>query len=245
MRIYGALADWYPLITAAPEYAGEADHLVRLVDAARDGPADTLLELGTGAGHMASHLAGRFACTLTDVSPEMLDISRAQNSRCEHVQGDMRALELGRTFDVVLAHDAIGYMLTETDLGAAIATAARHLRLGGLAVLLPDSVADTFTPATESGGHDAPDGRALRYLEWSHDPDPTDTEITIDYALMLREPGRPVRVERDTHRIGLFPVATWLRLMREAGLEPVEVDAPDPHAGEHTVFVGRRAARQP
>ena len=29
----------------------------------------------------------------------------------EHVQGDMRTLDLGRTFDVVLAHDAIDYML--------------------------------------------------------------------------------------------------------------------------------------
>ncbi len=240
MRIYGALASWYPLITAAEDYAEEADHFFRLVEAARDGPADTLLELGTGAGHLASHLKARFACTLTDLSPDMLAISQGQNPECEHIEGDMRSLDLGRKFDVALIHDAIAYMTTEADLGAAIATAATHLRPGGVAVLIPDIVTDSFEPRTDSGGHDGPDGRALRYLEWDHDPDPSDTEITVDFVLMLREPGQPVRIEHDSHTVGLFPIATWRRLMAEAGLKPVEVDVTDPYAGEHHVFVARR-----
>ncbi len=245
MRLYGNLAEWYPLLTVAEDYGEEADHFIRLVEAARAGPADTLLELGTGAGHLASHLKGRFRCTLTDLSPDMLAISQAQNPECDHAEGDMRTLDLGRTFDVVLAHDAIAYMTTEADLAAAIATAARHLRPGGLAVLIPDIVTDTFEPRWESGGHDGADGRALRYLEWDHDPDPSDTEITVDFVLMLREPGRPVRVEHDAHTVGLFPIGTWLRLISEAGLEPVEVDVPDPYAGEHHVFVARRADTGP
>lgn len=240
MQMYGALAEWYPLITAAQDYGEEADHFIRLVDAARDGPADTLLELGAGAGHLASHLTGRFSCTLTDLSPDMLDISKAQNPSCEHVIADMRTLDLGRTFDVVLAHDAVGYMATEDDLRAAIGTAVAHLRPGGLAIFIPDDVKDTFEPVTECGGHDAPDGRALRYLEWAYDPDPSDTAVTIEYTLVLREPGKPIRIEHETHTGGLFPRATWLRLMGEAGLDPVEVDVPDPYAGQHTVFVARR-----
>ena len=152
----------------------------------------------------------------------------------------MRTLDLGRTFDVVLAHDAIAYMTTEADLAAAIATAARHLRPGGLAVLIPDIVTDSFVPRSESGGYDGPDGRALRYLEWDHDSDPSDTEITVDFVLVLREPGQPVRIEHDTHAVGLFPIATWLRLIADAGLESITVDVPDPFAGEHQVFVARR-----
>ena len=95
-------------------------------------------------------------------------------------------------------------------------------------------------PRTSCGGNDGPDGRAARYLEWDHDPDPSDTEILVEYALLLREPGQPVRVEHDTHRIGLFAVATWRRLMADAGLEPIEVAVPDPNEDEHTVFVARR-----
>lgn len=248
MRIYRDLVDWYPLISAVEEYGEEADHFVRLVEAARDGSARdkataALLELGAGAGHLASHLKARFQCTLTDLSPEMLDLSRALNPECEHVLGDMRTLDLKRSFDVVLAHDAIGYMTTEADLRAAFTTASAHLRPGGLAVFIPDLVKDDFEPATDCGGRDLPDGRGLRYLEWVHDPDPTDTIVLVEFALMIREPGKPVRVEHDTHIEGLFDLATWRRLIAEAGLEPVDVDIPDPYAGQHTVFVARRPSR--
>jgi hypothetical protein len=38
----------------------------------------------------------------------MLGLSRALNPECEHLAGDTRTLPLGRTFDAVLVHDAIG-----------------------------------------------------------------------------------------------------------------------------------------
>src|SRR5262245_51691791 len=125
MRIYGELAEWYPLITRADEYADEADHVWRLLTAVCEGPCETLLELGSGAGHMASHLKTRLRCTLTDLSPQMLDLNRALNPECEIVLGDMRTLKLPGRFDAVLAQDAIGHMTTVTDLQAAIETASR------------------------------------------------------------------------------------------------------------------------
>lgn len=48
MRIYRDLATWYPLMTPAGDYADEADHLLRLIDAVCEGPSETLLELGAG-----------------------------------------------------------------------------------------------------------------------------------------------------------------------------------------------------
>ena len=75
-----------------------------------------------------------------------------------------------------------------------------------------------------------------------HDPDPGDTVVDIDFCLMIREPGQDVRVEHDKHVEGLFDRATWRNLMLEAGLQPVSVDVPDPHAGEHEVFVARHRA---
>ncbi len=70
----------------------------------------------------------------------------------------------------------------------------------------------------DCGGHDG-DGRALRYLEWSYDPDPSDSLCTTQYAFLLREGGQ-VRVVHDEHEGGLFPRETWLALCREAGFEP-------------------------
>jgi hypothetical protein len=40
------------------------------------------------------------------------------------------------------------------------------------------------------------------------------------------EPGRPLRIEHDHHLFGVFPDATWRRLIEDSGLELVEVDDP-------------------
>ena len=66
----------------------------------------------------------------------------------------MRTVRLGRTFDCVFVHDAVCYMTTEHDLRAAIATAAAHCRPGGVVLMAPDYVRETFRPGTDHGGHD-------------------------------------------------------------------------------------------
>lgn len=240
MRIYGELAPWFHLLTSPADYADEAALTTRAIEAAAVGEATTLLELGSGGGNNASHLKRRFVCTLADLSVEMLELSASINPECEHVQGDMRTLRLGRLFDAVFVHDAIEYMTTVDDLRAALETAAVHARPGGAVVLTPDCVAETLETATTHGGHDGPDGRSLRYLEWTTDPDPGDTTYDVDFVLLLREPGRPLRVESDHHTFGVFPRATWERLFDEVGLELLDADLDDPYAGEHVVFVARR-----
>ena len=127
MKLYDDLADWYPLLTPLAHYADEAPvYRAALRDALGPG-RHTLLELGAGAGHNAHYLTEDFAFTLTDLSPAMLRHARRVCPGAELVQGDMRTLRLGRTFDAVFAHDALCYMLTEDDLRAVFRTARAHL----------------------------------------------------------------------------------------------------------------------
>ena len=240
MRMYSDLADWFHLLTSPSSYEEEAAFYVRTIEAVAEGQTETLLELGSGGGNNASYLKKRFACTLTDLSEEMLALSRTLNPECEHIQGDMRTLRLGGTFDVVFVHDAVAYMTNESDLAAAIETAATHTRPRGVALFVPDAVRESFEPGTSHGGHDGEDGRSLRYLQWTFDPDPGDTTYHDDFVLMLRESERPLRVEYERHTCGLFSRETWLRLLRDSGLEPVIADVEDPSAGEHEVFATRR-----
>src|ERR671914_2628182 len=188
MRLYSDLAEWFHLLTAPADYAEEAAEIVRLAESHGQGELQTLLELGCGGGNNASHLRARFECTLTDLSEEMLAVSRGLNPECEHAAGDMRTLRLGRTFDVVLAHDAVSYMTSELDLRAAFETAFIHTRPGGVAVFLPDWTRETLVEGTRTGGHDG-GGRALRYLEWVRDPEPGDSTYEVDYLIGLREGG--------------------------------------------------------
>lgn len=221
-RLYQDLAEWWPLISPPGEYAEEAAFAARLLRGAAR-PVREVLELGSGGGHCASHLAPGFTMTLVDASAGMLAVSRRLNPGCEHVEADMRTVRLGRDFDAVFVHDAVDYMTTEHDLRQVIETAFTHCRPGGIAVFVPDNITENFEPGTGYGGADGVDGRAARYLDWSYDPDPGDTWTLTQYAFLLREPGGEVRVVHETHRLGLFGRGTWLRLLGEAGFRAAAV----------------------
>jgi len=238
-KLYGALASLWPLLSAPEDYVEEAAFYGDMLQNSGDAPARTLLELGSGGGNNASFLKARFDMTLVDLSPGMLDVSRRLNPELEHFEGDMRYVRLGRLFDRVLIHDAIGYMTTEADLRLSLQTAFVHCRPGGAALFCPDHVRETFAPATDCGGHDGLE-YALRYLEWTWDPDPNDDLYTVDYTYTIRGPGGTVTVEHDRHVEGLFSRATWLRVLSEVGFVPsvVPFDHSDLEPGSYELFLG-------
>ena len=51
------------------------------------------------------------------------------------------------------------------------------------------AIREDFAAETEHGGHDGSDGRALRYLDWTFDPDPSDNTYLTDYAYLLHAEG--------------------------------------------------------
>jgi SAM-dependent methyltransferase len=239
MRLYEELATWFHLLTRPEDYADEAERYRRLIlDACP--AARSLLELGAGGGNNASHLKAHFTCTLADVSPQMLTVSRRLNPECEHVLGDMRTMRLGRTFDAVFVHDAVVYLTSLDELSDAVKTAYAHTRPGGVALFVPDYTRETFPgEGIDTGGHDGDDGRSLRYLEWTYDPDPHDTTYEVDYAVVLREPGRATRAVHDHHVEGLFPEHTWLTHLEQAGFRATAEHGREPGSPQ-PAFVGLR-----
>ncbi len=237
MRLYSELAAWFPLVTPPADYRREAAWYRRVFRAHAQGTSRSVLELGSGGGHNASHLRRHFKLTLVDRSAPMLRGSRRLNPGCEHLRGDMRTARLGREFDVVFVHDAVSHLLTARDLLRTMATAFLHCRPGGAAVFAPDCTRETFEPGTDRGGVDA-QGRGVRYLEWRWDPDPADTTHLSATAYILRD-GRVVRTAGDVIRLGLFPRRTWMDLLRRAGFRARRLRAP----WDQDVFVGRRRFR--
>jgi SAM-dependent methyltransferase len=232
MLLYETLAPWYGLIDPPEDHEPEASGYRALLE--RSAPrAQTLLELGSGAGNNALHLKARYRCTLVDLSDSMLQLSRARNPECEHALGDMREFRLGRTFDAVLVHDAIMYMTSREQLLAAARTARAHLAPAGAALFAPDCVRETLEESAEEVG-----SGDLRGLMWTWDPDPGDDTYRVDFAFMLRERGE-VRTLHDRHEEGVFARAVWLETLRAAGFEQVQNVAPGPDGRPGELFLAR------
>jgi SAM-dependent methyltransferase len=237
-KLYNELARWWHLLSPPDEYREEAAFFIPLLAEVTARPPVTLLELGSGGGNNALHMKSAFsAVTLVDLSPEMLAMSREINPECEHLVGDMRTLRLERSFDVVFIHDAIDYMTTLEALKQAVETAFIHCNPGGMALFVPDEVRESFEPSTDHGGTDV-DGRGVRYLEWSYDPDEGDSTTITDYVVVYRDQDGRVSVEHDQHVLGLFGRDEWLRLMTEVGFNAeFVIDDYERH-----VFVARKPA---
>jgi SAM-dependent methyltransferase len=238
MKLYSELAEWWPIFSAPEEYQEEAAFFARVLVESSDPAPRRVLELGSGGGNNASHLKARFDMTLVDLSPHMLAVSKKLNPECEHLEGDIRTLRLGRTFDAVFVHDAICHMTTEADLRSVMETAFAHLTPGGVALFAPDFVRETFVEYTDHGGNDTDRG-SVRYVQWTNDPDPSDTKYLVDFGILIRDRQGQMRAEHERHIYGLFARARWLRLLRQVGFELDTINVVLDEF-ERDVFVGRR-----
>jgi len=238
MLLYDELTPWYRLLDPVADHADEAAAYASALARGGVAPGGTFLELGAGAGGNAFFMKRQYRCTLTDLSPEMLALSRQLNPDCEHLPGDMRTLRLGRAFDAVMVHDAVAYITTRADLEAVAATAFAHTRPGGAALFAPDYVRESFHESSQLHSGDE-GGRSLRCVEWIWDPDPADDTYMAEYSFLLRERG-DVRAVHDRHVEGLFARATWLEILTGAGYRVELVDRPFDDTTTDQIFLCRR-----
>jgi SAM-dependent methyltransferase len=247
-RLYRDLAGWWPLLSPLEEYAADAAVLLRAFESAPV-PVRTILDLGSGGGHIAWYLKQIAPMTLVDISAQMLGASAVLNPECEHIEGDMLTLRLGRSFDAVLVHDAVDYVTTEADLALVAATAFAHCRPGGIAVFAPDHTADPFRPGRGGGGASDEAGRQASFKERTTDPDPADEWIETEYEFSLRSADGSVQVVRESHRLSAFRNQTWMRVLTSAGFEPEPGDVAARYAGSAAdgfqhLFIGHRPAAE-
>ncbi len=215
MRLYNELADWWHLLSSPGDYAEEADLYWGAITKYKP-DVRTALELGSGGGNNAFHLKKKCAFTLTDIAPEMIRVSKGLNPECAHFVGDMRAIRLNQTFDLVFIHDAIMYITTEEDLEKVFQTAKFHLNPGGILFITPDFFKETFVPGTDHGGHD--DGSSgIRYLAWTYDSNPDDTMVKTEYVYLMRGQNGEIRCVHDRSTEGIFPKKTWEDLLMKTG----------------------------
>jgi SAM-dependent methyltransferase len=213
---YGDLAWTEPLLAPPRDYAEENESYVDLIRKHSGIKTETLLHLASGAGGNDFTFKKHFKVTGVDISERMLEISRALNPEVTYVHGDMRSIDLQESFDAVVIPDSIDYMTTLTDLKLAIGTACKHLKPGGVLLI----VAKTREEFQENNFcyTGAKDDVEVTVFENDHilGTDRSTYEATIIY--LIRRQGE-LSIHNDRHVLGLFSQSEWRSCFTGAGLE--------------------------
>jgi SAM-dependent methyltransferase len=215
-RLYEDLAWTWPIISPPEEYAEEAEQFSSAILKYSKIPVKTLLDLGCGGGHNDFHLKRRFAVTGVDISDCMLENARRLNPKVRYLSGDILALSLGETFDSVMIADSIIYMLDEEELESAFRTAYQYLKPGGVFCTYAEEWPEKFVQNDIHILESNKDDISIIFVGINYDPDIADTTFESHFVLIIRE-GGTLRVEEDKHICGIFPLATWERLLNVVG----------------------------
>jgi SAM-dependent methyltransferase len=217
-RLYGDLAWTWPIISPPSDYVEEANRFSELLRRFGEEPVRSLLHLGCGGGHLDRTLKHSFEVVGVDLSLEMLRLAHRLNTQVVYMQGDLRTVRLHRSFDAVIAADAIDYMLTADDLRSAFSTAYEHLRPGGVfctyAEITPGSWLQNETDVCihESGTTE------IVFVDNRYDPDATDSTVEDLHVHIMRVSGR-LHIEADRHVLGIFGLDVWRSLLVEVGFD--------------------------
>lgn len=135
MSIFGDYSKYYNLLYKNKEYPKEVEYVNSLIKEHRP-DAKTILDLGCGTGkHDEFLLKKGYSVCGVDTSEKMLSEARklSPDEKLYFLQGDIRNLNIGKKFDVVISlFHVISYQTSNDDLKSTFETANNHLKNGGI-----------------------------------------------------------------------------------------------------------------
>ncbi|SKB93609.1 class I SAM-dependent methyltransferase [Daejeonella lutea] len=140
-QVFNAYARYYDLLYKDKDYTAESKYIHSIIDEFSP-QAAAVLELGSGTGAHAEHLARLgFSVHGIDLSPNMVErantrkegLSRDVSDRLSFETGDVRNYNTEVKYDVVISlFHVMSYQTSNEDLRATFETAAKHLKPGGI-----------------------------------------------------------------------------------------------------------------
>ena len=221
--MYQDFAEIYDQLMSDVDYEGWADYYTRLLSiyGIRNGK---VCECACGTGNLTLPLYRRgFQMTGVDLSREMLwqaaQKSRKNGVAIPFVQQDMRALNLHRPVDAVLATcDGVNYLQTEEDLTSFFRAAKRAIKPGGALVF------DVSTPYKLKhilcGGLMCEDTEQITWL-WQNTWHERSQTVDLDLCFFIREEDGRYRRTEEHQKQRAWDAETLKNLLWKAGFRAV------------------------
>ncbi len=237
MKLYQEWAWLWSAVTPPQTYVEEAQDLLSILCEALGRRPNSILELGAGGGfllHDLQTLHPNVELTLVDTNPEMLAEASKRNPTAETVLGDMTSVELGRSFDVVLLHDAVMYLQDREAVSKVLAAMHSHCKADGVAIVVPDCCTETFEERILTAQSETE--RAFIHLtEWHWDADPNDDRVHVEFSVLMRQSDvNPPCVEshHETHTMLVLSLGDWMDAFMHNGWMQDFPSQPWMHGGE-------------
>ena len=223
--MYQGFAELYDGLMNDVDYESWADHYSRLLSiyGVRGGK---VCECACGTGSLTLPLQRRgFQMTGVDLSREMLwqaaQKARKSGIAIPFVQQDMRALNLHKPVDAVLATcDGVNYLLTEEDLLSFFRAAKRSILPGGALVF------DVSTPYKLKNvlcaGLMCEDREDVTYL-WQNTWSERTKTVSLDLCFFIREADGRYRRSTEEFSEHIWQPAQIEALLHETGFTLLEV----------------------
>jgi len=218
--VYDKSARIYDLLyvgSGIKDYPAEAAELHRIIQDASPA-AQTLLDVACGTGAHLVEMQRWYAVEGVDLSPAMLAVARTRLPGIPLREGDMRTLDLGKTFDAVTClFSSIDYMTDPAEMRAAIARLAAHVAPGGVLIIdgwvRPAQWRDNFRPDSPDVASD--DEVTVVRLSYSR-RDGSITELEMHH-LVQTDGG--IDYFMEPHRLRLTETDEYVSAVTDAGLE--------------------------
>ncbi|RAY12696.1 SAM-dependent methyltransferase [Actinomadura craniellae] len=217
------------------DYQAETEEIARRARSLLPG-ARSLLDVACGTGAHLRHFAGLFDHVEgLELSDPMVEAARGRLPGVTVNAGDMRAFDLGRTFDVITCmFGSIGYTAGVTELESTLRGFARHLAAGGVVAIDPWWFSETYLDGYVSADVTTVDERTVARV--SHSTREGDaSRMNVHYVVADARSG--ARHFAETHLIRLYTRAQYEAAFDAAGFAVEYV------AGLHSgrgLFVGAR-----
>ena len=201
--------------TGIKDYHAETAELRRIIEEASPS-AKTLLDVACGTGAHLAELREWYEVEGADLSPAMLAVAHGRLPGIQLHEANLRTLDLGGTFDVVIClFSSIGYVTDPSDMRSAVARLAAHVAPGGVLILdgwvRPNAWHEGSRPQPDIAQDDAT--LVVRLAFTRREGNVTDLDM---HHLVQTDEGIDYFVEN--HRLALTPTEDYVSAVEDAGL---------------------------